>query len=95
MTWLMEIVKIQQEEQLLINKEINLARNPKYDGYQRGLASIIYKFFDKRSAGSGVNRHENNKIKQNQQPLDLATSKLPDELQKPIIKKFLERKVYS
>ena len=29
------------------------AKNPKYDGYQRGLASMIYKFFDKKSKGSG------------------------------------------
>ena len=42
------------------DKAFNIAKNLKYDGYQRGLASIIYKFFDKMSRGSGVN----NEIKQ-------------------------------
>ena len=32
-----------------------IAKNPKYDGYQRGLASVVYKFFDKKSKGRGVN----------------------------------------
>ena len=32
-----------------------MAKNPKYDGYQRGLASMVYKFFNKKSKGSGVN----------------------------------------
>ena len=32
----------------------NIASNPKYDGYQRVLASAVYKFFDKKSIGSGI-----------------------------------------
>ena len=64
-------------------KAFNIAKNPKYDGYQRGLASMVYKFFDKKSAsltdksvsGSGV---ANNEIKQN---LQLAI-----EFHKPIIR---------
>ena len=36
------------------DKAFNISKNPKYDGYQRGLASIVYKFFDKKSKGSGV-----------------------------------------
>ena len=40
---------------------MNIAKNPKYDGYQRELASIACKFFDKTSAGSGVNIDANNK----------------------------------
>ena len=43
---------------------------------------------DKSAAGSGVNMHANNKIKQNQRPLDLATHQLAEELHKPIIKKL-------
>ena len=62
----------------------NIAKNKKYDGYQRGLASTVYKFFDKKSSGSGVatlgNKLANNKIKQNIQ--------LAEELHKPIIRKF-------
>ena len=38
---------------ILRDKAFNIAKNPEYDGYQRGLASMVYKFFDKRSSGSG------------------------------------------
>ena len=34
----------------LRDKTFNIAKNPKCDGYQRGLASMVYKFFDKKSA---------------------------------------------
>ena len=51
-------------DKVLRDKAFNIAKNPKYDGYQRGLASIIYKFFDKKSKGSGI---ANNEIKQNLQ----------------------------
>ena len=45
------------------NKAFNIAKNSKYDGYQRGLASMVYKFFDKKSTGSGiVNNNNNNNI---------------------------------
>ena len=37
-------------DKLLRDKAFNIAKNPKYDGYQRGLASMVYKFFDKKSA---------------------------------------------
>ena len=75
-------------DKILRDKSFNIAKNPKHDRYQRGLASMVYKFFDEKSAGSGVNTHANNKIKQNQRPLDLATQQLTEELHKPIIKKF-------
>ena len=52
---------------VLRDKAFNIAKNPKYDGYQRGLASIVYKFFDKKSADSGVSTTGNNDIKQNLQ----------------------------
>ena len=65
-------------------KAFNIAKDPKYDGYQRRLASMVYKFFDKISEGSGVNT----KITpQNQQ--------LAEELHKPIIKKIEKRKVHA
>ena len=77
---------------MLKDKALNIAKNPKYDDYQRGLASMVNKFFDKKSAllpdksvsSSGV---VNNEIKQNLQ--------LAEELHKPIIRKFKKRKVYS
>ena len=50
---------------VLRDKAFDIAKNSKYDGYQRRLASMVYKFFDKKSAGSGVNMHANNEIKQN------------------------------
>ena len=42
-------------DKVLRDKAFNIAKNPKYDGYQRGLASMVYKFFDKKSKGSGIN----------------------------------------
>ena len=42
-------------DKVLRDKAFNIARNPKYDWYQRGLAAMVYKFFDKMSAVSGVN----------------------------------------
>ena len=71
-------------DKILRDKALNIAKNPKYDGYQRGLVSMVYKFFDEKSAGSGVS---NNEINQNLQ--------LAKELHKPIIRKFKKRKVYS
>ena len=46
---------------ILRDRAFNIAKNPKYDGYQRGLASMVYKCFEKKSTGSGVNMHTNNK----------------------------------
>ena len=45
------IVKILQKEladKILKNRAFNIAKDPKYDGYQRGLPSMVYKFFDKK-----------------------------------------------
>ena len=68
-------------DKVLRDKAFNIAKNPKHDGYQRDLASMIYKFFDKKSSDSGI------KSMPNQQ--------LANELHKPIIRKFQKRKVYS
>ena len=35
-------------DKVLRDKAFNIAKNPKYDGYERGLASTVYKFFDKK-----------------------------------------------
>ena len=70
-------------DKVLRDKAYNIASNPKYDGYQRGLASMVYKFFGKKSVGSGINT------------IKSSSSILADELHKPIIKKFEKRKVYS
>ena len=71
-------------EKFLKDKAFNIAKNLEYNGYQRGLASMVYKFFDKKLKGGGI---ANNDIKQN---LDLT-----EELHKPIIIKFKKSKVYS
>ena len=67
-------------DKILRDKAFNIAKNPKYDGYQRGLASIVYKFFDKKSTGGSVNI-----------PLEF-NEQLADELHKPIIKNFAKKK---
>ena len=41
-------------DKVLRDKAFNIAKNPKYDGYQRGPASMVYKFFDKKSKGCGA-----------------------------------------
>ena len=74
-------------DKILRDKAFNIAKDPKYDGYQRGLASMVYIFFEKKSKGSGT-KHANTKLRpQNQQ--------LAEELHKPIIKKFEKRKVHA
>ena len=56
----MKLLNIHTELQLPINafrdKTFNVAKNSKYDGYQKGLASIVYKCFDKKSAKDSTNR---------------------------------------
>ena len=41
-------------DKVLRDKAFNIAKDPKYDVYQRGLASMVYKFFDKKNASSGI-----------------------------------------
>ena len=69
-----DLVKRTQSDKVLKDKSFKIASNPKYDGYQRGLASMIYKFFDKKSKGSGIINEPN--------------YQLANELHKPIIRKF-------
>ena len=78
-----DLVKRTQSDKVLKEKAFAIANNPKYDGYQRGLASMVYTFFDKKSKGNGIK----NDTKENQQ--------LANVLHKSIIRKFKKRKVYS
>ena len=41
-------------DKVLRDKAFNIAKDPKYDGYQQGLASMVYKFFNKKSKDSGI-----------------------------------------
>ena len=36
-------------DKILRNKAFNIAKNPNHDGYQRGLASMVYEFFYKKN----------------------------------------------
>ena len=77
-----DLAKRTAANRVLKNKAFNIAKDPKYDGYQRGLASMVYKFFDKKTAGSGVKS-----IAQNEQ--------LVDELHKTIITNFFLKNIFS
>ena len=78
-----DLAKRIASDKVLGDKAFNIAKNSKYDGYQRGIASMAYKFFDKKSTflsdksvpGNGVNTQASNE-------------KLAEELHKPIIRKF-------
>ena len=85
-----DLINRTKADKVLRDKVYNIASNPEYDGYQRDLASMAYKFFDKKSMGSGI-------AKATAMPSSLERSslKLADELHKPVIKKFNKRKVYS
>ena len=48
-----DLAKRTVADKLLRDKAFEIASDQKYDGYQRGLASMVYKFFDKKSKGSG------------------------------------------
>ena len=49
-----DLINRTKSDKVLRDKAYNIASNPEYDGYQRGLASMVYKFFDKKSMGSGT-----------------------------------------
>ena len=68
-----------QSDKFLRDNAFKIASDPKNDGYQRGLASMVYELFDKKSSGSGVDTKPN--------------YQLADELYRQIIRKFKKRKV--
>ena len=70
-----DLAKRTAAAKVLRDKAFKIASNQKYDGYQRGLASMVYKFFDKKSQGSGLASNKEN-------------VQLANELHKPIIKKI-------
>ena len=74
-----DVINRTEADKVLRDKAYDIASNSEYYGYQRGLASMVYKFFDKKSMGSGI----------------ANSSILADELHKSVIKKFNKRKVYS
>ena len=51
-----DLINRTRAEKVLRDKTYDIASNPEYDGYQRGLASMVYKFFDKKSMRDGFVR---------------------------------------
>ena len=76
-----DLAKRTAADKVLRYKAFNIAKGQKYDGYQRGLASMVYKLFDKMIASSGIKS-----MLQNEQ--------LAEELHKFVIRKLKKRKVY-
>ena len=70
-------------DKILHDKAFNIIKNWKYDGYQRGLASMVYKIFNKKTSGRTVKNK------------NLSNKELAEELHNPIIRKFKQRKVQS
>ena len=70
-------------DKVLCYEAFYIAKNPKYDGYQRVLTSVAFKSFDKKSSGSCVKSEV------------IPNEELDEELHKVIIRKFVKRKVYS
>ena len=68
-----DLAKKAQSDKVLRDKAFKIVTDPKYDGYQRGLTSMVYKIFDKKSSGSGVNE---------------PNYQLVSELHKQMIRKF-------
>ena len=91
-------------DQKLKNSAYDIASNPKYDGYQRGLASMVYKFFgskvaplDKKTlSGKGNAKHTAKPSSLERSSLERTENNkiLAEELHKPVIKKNNKRKVY-
>ena len=75
-----DLVKRTQSDDVLRNKAFKIASHPKYDGYQRGLASMVYKFFDKKSAS--LNKFSGSGI------IDEPNYQLANELHNPISQKL-------
>ena len=76
-----DLMKRTESDKVLRDKVFEIASDLKYDGYQRGLASMVYKVFDKKSS-TGASKAEPN-------------YQLANKLHRQIIRKFKRRKVYS
>ena len=81
------------------NKAFNIAKNSKYDEYQRGLPSMVYKFFDKKTSATRARSKtlaaQNKFVDTGIKNENMSDQQLTKELHKPIIKKFKKRKVNS
>ena len=92
------LVERTQSDNILKDKAFKIAIDPNYDGYQRGLASMVYKFFDKKSTSLNKSASLNKFSKRSgvgNKSANEPNYQLANELHKPIIKKFEKGKVYS
>ena len=78
------MVKSTKSHKVLRNKAFKIASDLRYVSYQRGLASMVYKFWNMKKYASVAIKNESISSQQ----------WLVNELSKPIIKKFDKRKVY-
>ena len=94
-----DLINRTEADKVLRDKAYDIVSNPEYDGYQRGLASMVYKFFDKKAMAepsaklvmeSGIKKDATKSSSLERSSLILA-----DELHKTVTKKFNKRKVYS
>ena len=84
-----DLAKRVAADKVLRDKAFKIVSDQKY-GYQRGLASMVYKFFDKKSQVSSCPLSSASQLASNKENIELA-----DELHKPITRKFKKRKVHS
>ena len=87
-----DLISRTEADKVLRDKAYDIASNPEYDRYQRGLASMVYKFFDKKSTSGPTARPSS--LERTGSGI-ASSSILANQLHKPIIKKFDKRKVYS
>ena len=87
-----DLISRTEADKVLRDKAYDIASNPIYDRYQRGLASMVYKFFDKKSTSGPTARPSS--LERTGSGI-ASSSILANQLHKPIIKKFDKRKVYS
>ena len=78
-----DLAKRRAADKVLRDKAFNIAKNPKYDGYQCELASMVYKFFDKKTKDSSLS-YTNKSTPQNEQ--------IAEKLHKPITRKLKKNK---
>ena len=71
----------------MCDKTFNIATNPKYDGYKHELASMVYKFFDKKSAFLADKSTTVEQVINE----DIPSKELTEKLHKPVIKNFKKR----
>ena len=78
-------------DKVLRDRAFDIAKRPKYDGCQRGLASMFYKFFDKETSGRAATLANKSATKNE----IISNKELAEELHKPIIRKFNKKKKYA